>query len=379
MAPPDLQRLATNIARQEGVPVPLFLGLVQAESDFDPRAGSPAGAQGLSQLMPATARSLGVRNVWDPAQNLRGGARYLRQQLDAFGGDVRKALAAYNAGPGAVRRYGGIPPYAETRAYVPKVLQYAKGYRGAGGVATAQPRRPRQAPGLPKTSSPAGPAATADPRAFQMAALQAIEETGTREGVSPTTLLSLASARRALDAGPPAPTGAAASRAIRRQRGDREVQQTPATGQYAPILPGNPGAGSYGYSDPEGQGGRHLAIDWFGKEGARSPVAAPASGRVVRVSPTRGRSGQVYGGVVSIRDRAGRLWVLRHMDPGGVRVGQQVRAGQRIGRVTDWTGGGDHVHMELYRPGSSDREYSPQMALNPYQFLARVGVFGGRR
>jgi cell wall-associated NlpC family hydrolase len=218
MAPPNLQRLATNIARQEGVPVPVFLGLVRAESGWNPRAGSPAGAQGLAQLMPATARGLGVRNVWDPAQNLRGGARYLRQQLDAFGGDVRKALAAYNAGPGAVRRYGGIPPYAETRAYVPKVLQYAKDYRGAGGPATARPRRPRQASGLPKTSSPAGPAATADPRAFQMAAIQAIEETGTREGVSPTTLLGLASARRDLSAqqeaarkqrraGAPAPAG----------------------------------------------------------------------------------------------------------------------------------------------------------------------------
>lgn len=109
--------LARAAARRNAIPEDLFLRLVQQESGWNARARSHAGAQGLAQLMPATARSLGVRNVWDPAENLDGGARYLRMQYEAFG-DWRLALAAYNAGPEAVRRYNGIPPYRETQNYV---------------------------------------------------------------------------------------------------------------------------------------------------------------------------------------------------------------------------------------------------------------------
>jgi soluble lytic murein transglycosylase-like protein len=124
-------------AQKYGLDPALLRGLIRQESNFDPNAGSPAGAQGLTQLMPGTAAALGVTNPNDPAQNIDAGARYLRQQLDAFGGDVSKALAAYNAGPGAVQRYGGVPPYAETQNYVRQVQAYADQYRSQTQPAAA--------------------------------------------------------------------------------------------------------------------------------------------------------------------------------------------------------------------------------------------------
>ena len=139
----------TAAARKHGIDPALLAGLVRQESNFDPTAGSPAGARGLTQLMPATAASLGVTDVTDPVQALDGGAKYLKQQLDAFGGDVTKALAAYNAGPGAVQRYGGVPPYAETQNYVQKVQAFAAAYRGTpaatpSAAGAAGPPPPRQ-------------------------------------------------------------------------------------------------------------------------------------------------------------------------------------------------------------------------------------------
>jgi soluble lytic murein transglycosylase-like protein len=100
----------------------LVLALIEAESNFNPRALSPKNAQGLMQLIPATAERFGVRDAWDPEQNLRGGMAYLRWLLARFKGNVQLALAGYNAGEGAVERHGGIPPYAETRAYVSHII-----------------------------------------------------------------------------------------------------------------------------------------------------------------------------------------------------------------------------------------------------------------
>jgi len=111
--------MARDAARRHGIPEDLFLRLVKQESNFNPRAISSKGAIGLAQLMPGTASDLRV-DPNDPAQNLEGGARYLKQQYKTFG-NWRLALAAYNAGPGAVQKHGGIPPYRETRNYVKKI------------------------------------------------------------------------------------------------------------------------------------------------------------------------------------------------------------------------------------------------------------------
>ena len=111
--------MARDAAKRHNVPEDLFLRLVQQESNFNPRAISTKGAIGLAQLMPGTARDLRV-DPNDPQQNLEGGARYLKEQYRKFG-DWRLALAAYNAGPGAVQKHGGIPPFRETRNYVKKI------------------------------------------------------------------------------------------------------------------------------------------------------------------------------------------------------------------------------------------------------------------
>lgn len=116
----QFQEMARAAARRHNVPEDLFLRLVRTESNFHPAAVSSKGAIGLAQLMPGTARLLKV-NPHDPRQNLEGGARYLSMQYRKFG-DWRLALAAYNAGPGAVEKHGGVPPYKETQLYVRKIL-----------------------------------------------------------------------------------------------------------------------------------------------------------------------------------------------------------------------------------------------------------------
>lgn len=120
-ARPEVARLVRDLAPYYDLDPELVLAVIETESNFNPRAQSPKNAQGLMQLIPETAERFGVRDVWDPEQNLRGGMAYLRWLLNYFQGDVKLALAGYNAGEGAVLRHGGVPPFEETRAYVRRI------------------------------------------------------------------------------------------------------------------------------------------------------------------------------------------------------------------------------------------------------------------
>ncbi len=122
--------IITNVAGRQGVDPALVKAVIRAESGFVPTARSPKGAQGLMQLMPATARMHQVWRAYDPNENIEGGVKHLRMLLQQYRGNVRLALAAYNAGGGAVSRYGGVPPYPETIEYIQRVFRFRDHYRG---------------------------------------------------------------------------------------------------------------------------------------------------------------------------------------------------------------------------------------------------------
>jgi soluble lytic murein transglycosylase-like protein len=146
----DLLPLIERQAMSRGLDPRLVRAVVQVESGYNPAAVSNKGAMGLMQLMPATALDLDVTSPFEPEENLRGGTEYLSDLIDRFGGDPTLALAAYNAGPGAVARYGGVPPYPETVSYVENVLSL---WRGEAGPAV----EPAASPASGRPSAPARP------------------------------------------------------------------------------------------------------------------------------------------------------------------------------------------------------------------------------
>lgn len=133
--PSNVAELVKQYATQYGLDEGLVCAVIKCESNFNPNAVSPVGACGLMQLMPGTAEEMGVTNIFDPAENIAGGTQYLAQMLAIFNGDASLALAGYNAGPNAVKRYGGIPPYTETQNYVQRVVRAWQGY-SKGGIPT---------------------------------------------------------------------------------------------------------------------------------------------------------------------------------------------------------------------------------------------------
>ena len=263
--------IADKIARKYRIPPNVFRALISAESGWNPNAGSPAGARGLAQLMPATARGLGVRNITDPVQNMEGGARYLRQQLDRFGGNMRLALAAYNAGPGAVQKYGGIPPYRETQQYVPRVLQLARQY---GGRAEAGASSSPASPGPPgATASPASGGYRVDaPQVDGGRLLSILQQTSQRalQGQMPGRDFTMALSALARDASR-APTVTQVGNAL-------------ADAQRGAGVPGDP-RGTYGFPTGPVDSGRVVPGGEGGDWGGSMPRAL-AIARAVGVTPS---------------------------------------------------------------------------------------------
>lgn len=308
-------------AQQAGIPYRLFYAVVGQESGGRSGAVSPAGARGAAQLMPGTAKALEQRYKIDtstPFGNLLGGAYYLREQKDRFK-TWRLALAAYNAGPGRIKEYGGIPPIKETQNYVRNIMAKAGALTGGESPALGP-----QETGLQQT--PMGPSAPSlTPRDV---ALQGLRDLSEGDYNPLEGLQGLQEAARAAERAQVAPSTPISSTAL-------SEPQSPARG------------GGVTYSGEElthqtsGLAG-YPARDIFGKPG--TPFLAPESGRVVRLSGRGGTKGGYYGWSIYFQGDSGRKYYIQHLNKDRARRGR-YKAGAPLGTISAWEGGAPHAHV----------------------------------
>jgi murein DD-endopeptidase MepM/ murein hydrolase activator NlpD len=336
--------IADRIARKHGLDPRLFRRLISAESGWRVDAGSPAGARGLTQLMPGTARGLGVRNILNPVQNLEGGAKYLAQQLKTFKGNTKLALAAYNAGPGAVQKYGGVPPYSETRNYVNKILG------GYGGPGTSS--APGAAPGVPPALGAPGAedvqqvAGSLDARRLMM--LLRNQRGRSLRGLMPAPGFEREVAKVVEAALPRAQVHAAGVNVGSQAAG---AAQTISGVPGGLTMGGGPGAH---HSRALGNWQSDDAYDLMGKAG--QAVYAPIAGKVVKISGQPGGKPGFAGYGITVRTPQGDLF-FKHLGSKKVKVGQQLKPGQLIGTLEASTAGGPHLHL-----GGTNRGFLDQLA-----------------
>lgn len=332
---PHLKSQIEQVAAKYNVPASYFFALIQAESNFNQHSRSPVGAIGYTQLMPGTARGLGV-NPNDPYQNLIGGAKYLRQQLDRFNGNIRYALAAYNAGPGAVAKYGGIPPYAETQAYVKRVMQYAQQYGGAGtgtmidpstGVANSVTDAP-QSVLIPyeHATSPLSKTLPAGPKFGLYGA--SVRSPGLH--IQPLKIGGIIGSPASVTAAGGVPAGA----------GGTPASAGYPLGAHGKVI-GTPGAGTH--SGAEFHNWQSMrALDIAVPKG--TPVYAVTDGVIgSRIGAFSSGNPRLQGLRLTIQGR-GNAWYYAHLSKLNVHAGQRVRRGQLLG-YSGVANGVAHLHI----------------------------------
>lgn len=327
---PDYRKLAASYAAKYHLG-PWYVRQIQQESGFQPGVTSPAGAIGIAQFMPGTARALGV-DPRDPIASLDASARYMRRLVDKYGGSVPLALAAYNAGEGAVAAAHGIPRIPETQNYVRSIMRGGAGATGsipAGGASLAA----------------APPVGSFDPSAGRQKFAQAVLGTLGQSTNTHQRMMGLIGAVLGLHRDR---QGAAAATFL--GTGGPPLASGGKITAGSPVVGGTSVGGAHPTSGLDG----FPARDYFAPSG--STAVAPVSGQVVRLSghdpakgPTQGPHGPL-GWSVYIRGTDGHTYYLTHMGSRTVKVGQTVRAGQPIGTVADYAhyGTPSHIHMGIH-------------------------------